>query len=377
MKHIDEIIVDYLAGGELSREEFQYLEAWQEQNKDSHLFLSRLGEMNRNRPIFDKHLGDPQEAFRQMMQKLPTRRTRRLRGYSIAAGIALLLSLSFLWVYYPGRKAVVAEHVFPGQSYAELRLADGQRVSLQAEEERTIASDSLAEIKNTRNTLVYTVKNEPEVIEYNTLTIPPGAEYTLQLADGTKVSLNSGSELRFPVAFTGNERKVYLKGEAFFDVSPDPLKQFIVEAGGLTTFVLGTSFNIKSYPHQPQVMVTLTEGILQVNAPDNHYEIYPGTQVLYNKETVTSTRRAVDVEMYTSWKDGYYLFDDMRLEEIMSTLALWYNFSISYQDPPVKNIPFSGYLKRYGDIKELLKSFETTNEVEFRIDGNNIIIRKK
>jgi ferric-dicitrate binding protein FerR (iron transport regulator) len=141
--------------------------------------------------------------------------------------------------------------------------------------------------------------------------------------------------------------------------------------------VLGTSFNVNAYPDRETVMTTLVEGRVRVECGDREYEIHPGTQVIYHRETGEATAREVDVEMYTSWKDGYYIFEGMPLEELMNTFARWYNLRVAYASESVKTIAFSGNLRRYDDVVPLLKKLEYTRDVEFIIEGNLVTIKKK
>ena len=195
------------------------------------------------------------------------------------------------------------------------------------------------------------------------------------MRDVTKVFLNSGSELRYPVAFNNNSREVFLQGEAYFEVQKDSTKEFIVHTDQMKIRVLGTSFNVKAYPEQDMIATTLTEGKIQISCDSQLYNIIPGMQLTYHKRNRETNIQEVDTELYTSWKNGYYKFEEMPLEEIMSTLSRWYNLEIFYQSPAKKMIIFTGQLKRYDDVTQLLRKFEETHEVEFLINGKCITVK--
>ena len=145
----------------------------------------------------------------------------------------------------------------------------------------------------------------------------------------------------------------------------------------MSIHVLGTSFNVKAYPTQEQTAATLEEGKIQVTCRGKSYDITPGSQITYNTTNRKTEIKEVDTELYTSWKSGYYKFEQMSLQEIMSTLALWYDLNIFYQNPETKDILFTGRLKRYENVENLLKKFEQTNEIEFIIKERSVTIKKK
>ena len=375
MKEIDEQLVNALGEEPLSPEERTEQGEREEYNRLNRLLVG----MKRGEPIFNTMEATPwldYALIREKINKQILRRRRRIRYSSMVAAIVLLIGVSAVFNYWQEEQPPTPP--LSGRTYAELKMDDGIIVKLHPDiHEKVILSNTTSEVKTKENTLVYTVLDKEEKLKYNTLTVPPGAEYNLLLADGTKVYLNSGSELRYPMAFPGEERKVFLKGEAFFEVTPDSTKLFLVETECLTATVLGTSFNIRSYDHQRTTAATLVGGLLKVTMPDKEYILQPGTQALFDKERAASSTREVNVVMYTSWKNGYYFFDNMTLEEIMETISPWYNLKVEYQDMEVKTIPFFGHVKRYDNIVDLLKKFESTNEIEFSIHGNKIAVRKK
>ncbi|MDR1274127.1 MAG: DUF4974 domain-containing protein, partial [Odoribacteraceae bacterium] len=212
----------------------------------------------------------------------------------------------------------------------------------------------------------------------DTLVVPPGGEYSLVLADGTRVHLNAATSLSFPSRFEGEGvREVCLHGEAYFEVAADPSRPFIVRAGGTTARVLGTAFNVNAYAARRVVVTTLVEGRLRVSGGGETREMRPGEQATYREEEGRLEVREVAAELYTSWKDGYYLFREATLEEIMTTLATWYDANVLYATDRVKATRFTGRLQRFEEIQYLLEKFEETGAIVVTINGNDITLDKK
>ena len=209
-------------------------------------------------------------------------------------------------------------------SKAYLKLNTGEVIELDKYQGVMIREDSIR-IANADYTLRYSYDSVvPLEVKYDTLMIPRGSEYSIVLTDGTKVFLNAGSEIYYPVAFSGDQREVGLKGEAYFEVAKDECRPFFVQAGDVRIRVLGTSFNVTSYPERERIETTLEQGRIQITNGKEQINVVPGKQVVYNKKNNRFEVKVVDTKLYTSWKDGYYKFDQMTLEEIMETLALWF-----------------------------------------------------
>lgn len=380
MREIDELLAAYLDGEELVGDELSQLKEWLS-NDENQQFYSHITAIQAQGDLLRKQK-HPQRDFIKIKTAIQKKRNRkRLWRYgAVAAGIAVLLTFS-LWFFVqtdhqPEDDPHYSNTIAPGQPKAILRLHHGEMVLLDAETEKIVLSDSLSEIRSNNNTLEYTTNGSAGRGEYNVLTVPRGAEYKLLLSDGTKVYLNSGSELRYPIAFADGEREVYLSGEGYFEVTADTMRPFIIEAGLTKVRVLGTSFNINAYPERSNTFVTLEKGLVEVLFGEDSMKVLPGMQVVNDKESGMSCRE-VKTELYTSWKDGYYYFRGQTLEEIMSTLAVWYDMNVVFEDENARSIIIGGRLKRYDDINYLLEKFEQTNEIEYEIKGNVLTIRKK
>lgn len=304
--------------------------------------------------------------------------------FTIVAVAASILALVYFQFFQPEKTMEqpqteqLAQSIVPGSNKAVLVLADGSEHDLSQKDNSVIDEDG-SEIRNTGNKLEYSSKNaQATEIKYNTLKIPRGGEYFLVLADGTKVWLNSETTLRFPVQFASDVRMVELTGEAFFEVTKNEKVPFIVSSNNQQVKVLGTQFNISSYPEDHSTVTTLVEGSVEVSLQGNPAEktmLKPNEQsYLLNSENVIQ-KRNVDVSQYVAWKEGRFVFQNQTLENIMKTLSKWYDVQVVFANENSRNLKFTGNLERYSDFSNILGKIERTNEVEFEIKDKLITIK--
>lgn len=268
----------------------------------------------------------------------------------------------------------VATEIIPGKAKAELVLPGGDKILLTDGTSRTVRNG----VSNTGDTLRYAGTEGGQsggAEEYHLLRVPRGGEYTLVLADGTTVYLNAESELRYPVKFSGERRKVYLQGEAYFDVARDERKPFTVEARGVEVLVLGTSFGVRAYGNEENVLTTLVQGRVDISVDGQRAELVPGQQADFNRKSDRLTVAEVDVELYVGWKDGRLVFDNQPLSVILNELGRWYSFDVVYTNEEAKRIPYSLNIKKHEDISHVLKFIERTGKVKFEINKNIIIVK--
>lgn len=213
--------------------------------------------------------------------------------------------------------------------------------------------------------------------EMNKFVIPRGGENTVILADGTKVHLNSASELSFPTQFTGMRREVTLRGEAYFDVVKDAEHPFVVNTRYGDITVLGTVFNVNAYDDNDACYTTLVRGKVRFTSyKKENVELLPGQQAVVWHDGALS-KRNVDVDEYTSWVDGQYNFHDTSLYDIMKTFGRWYNVEVRYSDPSIKGFTYTGTVKRYDDMNSFLDIFEMTGDLKFTIKGRTVYFYKR
>lgn len=310
-----------------------------------------------------------------------SRKTFRVRRLVAAVFVPLLFMAAVLyWINGSENSLRLVEGnstIYPGAPRAELIFAGGKKIILEDQKPKSIIDQQGRLIGiDTSNTLVYYGDVLMET-ERNILRIPLGGEYRLILADGTKVWLNSGSELIYPTRFTGKFRQVELKGEAFFEVTKDSLHPFELKTPFSKIHVLGTSFNVSGYPEDEHERTTLVEGKVEVIVANRVYQLLPGKQLEVNTGNYAVSIKEVDTEIYSSWKDGIFRFSDMSLEELVVKLQRWYNAEFFFIQDECRQVHFTGAIRKYADFREFMSLIETTTDLRFIIKGNTVVIQKK
>lgn len=306
----------------------------------------------------------------------------RVWWYAAAAVIVLAAGLSF---YMSNFYSAVEEKrvlIQPGTQQAQLTLPDGSIIDVDKKEVNVVVDG--VQVKYKKGVLSYqptvTTQHEEESTEEkpvksNELVIPRGGENTVILADGTTVHLNAGSKLTYPVRFAGKRRVVALEGEAYFDVVKDETRPFIVQTHLGEVTVLGTAFNINAYI-DASVYTTLVHGKVQFSSSSiGTIILSPGEQAVVSANG--SEKRMVDLDEYVGWVDGRYVFNNRPLGEIMQTFERWYDIQVYYETPHLRDITYSGSLKRYGTINSFLDALELTGDLTYKISGRNILIYDK
>ena len=305
------------------------------------------------------------------------RRKRYITWGRYAAVIVLPLAIGAFWLMNresPRRQVPVeVVAITPGVVKARLELADGRKVELDHGTQLRIKEIGGTEIETSEKMIKYTGKDSVTAGErFNTLIVPRGAEYALELADGSRVWLNSESTLKYPVNFTGNTRKVEMTGEGYFEVAKNAEKPFIVTVNGVDVRVLGTSFNISAY--REEVVTTLVEGKVQLKRGADSVVLFPDQQGVWTREKENFEIKRVDARNYTLWKDGVFFFENVDLETILEDMARWYNVNIFYVNPGLKSMQFSVEIKRYENIDGILRRIEQTKRVKFDVKDRTISV---
>lgn len=207
---------------------------------------------------------------------------------------------------------------------------------------------------------------------------PLGLRSSVTLSDGTKVTLNAGTILKFPSAFIGRQRQVEVEGEAYFEVMHNKDFPFVVKAGDINVKVLGTVFNVKAYGEEEEIEVTLVEGKVSVKHTDrSELAVSPGEQVLYNKQGQSFSKQKVNPFNRVSWKDGKYNFEKNTLEEIVRQLERSFNVHINIATAELKNVVFSGDFVRGENLEQILRVISVDKRIGYQIQNDNILIFSK
>ncbi len=264
--------------------------------------------------------------------------------------------------------------ITPGKNQAVLTLADGRRVLLDSATIGNIANQGGVNVLKENGSLAYLTEGITDVSSViNKISTPRGGQYKVVLADGSKVWLNAESELTFPSAFIGNDRRVELKGEGYFEVAHNVQKPFYVKVNGMEVKVLGTEFNINSYPDESGIKTTLVNGSVRIHAGDQTTVITPGQQAILKKGSEDILVKDVDVESQVSWKNGKFIFQDIDIYSVMRQLTRWYNIDVVYGQG-LPNEQFVGVISRNVSISEVLSMLESTEAVSFRIQGRRVYV---
>lgn len=217
----------------------------------------------------------------------------------------------------------------------------------------------------------------PEAPKFNLLATPRGGEFEITLVDGTKVWLNAESQLSYPETFRADERRVVLKGEAYFQVARNEEKPFYVETDGQIVRVYGTEFNVRSYEEDAAVYTTLVSGSVALQPEGgSNAELFltPGHQAVFDKGDASTFVRAVDTETVTGWRKGMFVFEEQNLGQIMATLGRWYNFEYEFTDNVLTETVFKGSVPRYGDFNEVLEILEKSGGLKFRVRERTVTV---
>ncbi len=271
---------------------------------------------------------------------------------------------------------VNADAIQVGSDKAVLTLGDGSTVTL--EKGKTFENNN---IKSTGEQLVYNAANvNKEEVKPNYLTVPRGGQHAITLSDGTKVWLNSESQLKYPEVFIeGETRKVELVyGEAYFDVTPSTAfsgSKFVVHNQNQDIEVLGTEFNIKAYKDETNIYTTLVEGQVLVSQEGEKQKLLPNQQSILDINTSLVTVATVDVYNEVSWKDGVFIFNGKSLKEIMKVLSRWYDMEVVFINKDIEKEEFVGILRKNRDINNVLTSIKGFGTIKnYTISGKNVIL---
>ena len=303
----------------------------------------------------------------------------------VAAACLILFAVTRFIPHEPSPEKTILDlaQVKSGSPKATLIFDNGKKIQLNADDtfeikiKNTIVKDSENTGRKYELSDSLSTRATNETVEYNTLVVSRGGEYILTLSDGTKVWLNSETELKYPVRFTGNTREVSVKGEAYFEVKRDTLRSFVVHTPYSNTKVLGTSFNVSAYEDETTTAITLVSGKVEVYNQHEKCILKPGWQAVTENKSGTLKTREVDVTGYVSWKDGMFEFNDMPLEQLVSQLSRWYDVDFFFANSDIRDFKFTGAIKRSNTLLFMLEFIEKTSNVYFKVNGNVIQIYEK
>jgi ferric-dicitrate binding protein FerR (iron transport regulator) len=403
--HLSELLMKHLQGS-LSGPEQERLNEWIAQSERNNRLFASIDDEERLRQLvllYERDQAEDNETIilskiRQgisdSMPVAPVRRMQVLRRWGTVAAITLVVAGVGGYFLLNSKKnaapVVTTEtpaDIPPARDGAILTLADGSQVVLDSLGNGVIANQNGTQVVLKNGELTYNKPGGSATAVYNNLTTPRGRQFQLILPDGSKAWLNAASSLRYPTVFAGNERRVEVTGEVYFEVAHNKAKPFIIniparngKAGTGQLQVLGTRFNVNAYANEAAIRTTLVEGSLKVTAgttaADGHSVVLkPGQQAQISNATANAPVKLLtnpDVDKAVAWKSGLFNFEDASLEEVMRQLERWYDIEVVYEKG-IPDIKFGGKMSNDVSLSGLLRSLQDM-EVHFRVEGRKLIV---
>ena len=298
------------------------------------------------------------EAFEQ--RHLP----RRRHSMAIWWGVAAAAAAAFIGFVFMQKspEATVDEPLMVYEADAQLApititKKSGKKVTLQTTEQKLEYTPTIEEM---------------EIEDVLTVDVPKGGSYTVNLPDGSRVYLYADSRLVFPTRFTGGERTVQLEGEAYFKVAKDSDHPFIVNTPTMQTMVLGTEFNVRAYGNDGD-QVTLISGSVMVNKDQYHAKLSPGEQAAIKSNGALSIAQ-VDTEQYTAWRDGYFYFDNVQLQDIMRAVGRNFNMSVEFRDTSLLDYKIHFVADRTSGIESVISTLNRMKKIHVQQEGSKLVV---
>ena len=360
----------------LTEEEKHELDEWILASDENMILFEKMTD--------EKNVAQAAEWFRKMnvekglaetKSKISVRKPQRFWQYAVAASVIVAIAAGIYFFQnltsQKNTSAVIVQKqdIMPGLNKATLTLGDGKIIELGKSGDDTTINGRVKVLRKDGQIIYEPTVADNEIV-YNTLTVPRKGQYKLVLPDGSKVWLNSESSIKYPVSFPDKERKVFITGEAFFEVAKDKTKPFRVVAGEVAVEALGTQFNVNAYTNEPFLSATLIEGSIRVSKGSEVKILKPSQQA----QLTNAEFRIVDTDNddATAWKNNQFKFTNTSIDEIMKQAARWYDADIVYKDNVILHL--NATIGRDVPVSKLLNILEATNQVHFKIEGKKIIV---
>lgn len=397
---VNEIVRLLLAeqDGDISASEQAVLDAWKAAIKENQAFYDRCQDevkVSQSLTTMSKYNADDgwrQFSAREGIQQVRVIPVRRRSWYWLMAAATLVVLTTALVTWLGRRENTVAqpvafvnkgENIIPGVNKATLTLSDGRTIVLEDQQNGIMTQDQGVALRKKGDIVEYEHENKSggdkergEAVAYNTARTARGSFIAITLPDNSKVWLNADASLRFPVRFSGDERRVELTGEAYFEVAKQPEKPFIVVASGAEVRVLGTHFNVRSYGEEETVKATLLEGKVEIGTPGNGSKtvLKPGQQATIVENSAGLKVQSVEVDPVIAWKNGLFDFQSTPLVDILKEVKRWYPDIESIEMPKLIDERFSATVSRSMPLSKLLEILEATNRVHFEVKSKVIYV---
>lgn len=378
----DELILKVL-DGIATPDEIQTLARWMETDPSNEVYFNQL---KKAWNLTSGPISSEERVEQELLGYMAYIRSRR-RRYSIrrafkyAAIMIIPLMMGIYWLQRGNvepqtQVTVYKPEITPGEYKATLITAGGKMIALLPSQEEDIRVQEDLVVKNGQAGIVYhDTKKDVFTLQYNTLKTPRGGEYTVVLSDGTRVYLNAASELKYPIQFDSKKREVHLSGEAYFEVAKDTNRPFYVVTDAVRVKVYGTEFNVNTCG-VGGTQTTLVSGKVGIQGKGSEREYIMKSSQLAEFESNGKFKgiRQVNVAAYTAWKEGYFVFEDEGLEDILNRLSRWYDVDVFYGNEKVKEYHFTGHMEKYENIETILNAISKMVGVHFTIKNKTIVV---
>lgn len=373
---------------ELTPEEQIELEKWLKEDERHVIYFERVREIwqaDESISLWESDLSRVMSRFDDYVE-----RERRERHYKIMRNVYRYAACLLILIVIGGGilffnqidesevlEAKVTREILPGGNKAVILLADGEKVDVEWLADSVRYKVEGVEVEKEGGKIRYSGKRN-DSLSYNTIIIPRGGEYQVELNDGTRVWLNSETQLRIPMTFVGKERRVYLLGEAYFVVTKSSEQPFVVETELGEIKVYGTEFNVKFYEDEKELKATLVNGSIGFSSEVvNEIKMEPGYQLTLLEGDETPRLKEVKVYNEIAWKNRQFCFEGEKLENVMTMLKRWYDIEINFVDSELKEFKISGNLNRYNSIETILRFFEEGFNIKFLVERDTINVMRK
>ncbi|MFD2743954.1 MULTISPECIES: FecR family protein [Sphingobacterium] len=368
----------------LTVDEQQELTNWLSIPQNASLYQQIKNNLSENEALDRLKAYDTETELARMLASLtpqqPKKSTYAIWLKFVAVSAACIAIAYVLITPLQQSKDEVSTTITAGTDRALLTLEDGTTVDLSTLEARlNDPSAAMRVYEDAQGRPVYEYTGSEENAQgWHTISTPKGGQYTVKLPDGSTIWLNAESKLRYPLNFLAN-RKVFLEGEGYFDIRKMPndkgdLARFTVELPGHQVNVLGTQFNINAYKENTHAQTTLIEGKVHISVENETRELRPGQQAMVSATQPNSIEiRKVDTRSFADWKEGYFFFDALSIEEVMQKIAKWYDIQVVYSGA-IPNDKFGGEISRFENLNEILDLLELTEKVHFKVEGRRVTV---
>lgn len=386
MENKDNKLIEKFLSGKLDEQDAETLKKWMQYPDNAHFLKEETQLYYRLNALLQSI--DTEKAYKRntvLLHKKPTRKFPFAPMFKYAAVAILVIALGSTYLLRNtifknqtenNKPLIVNNQIEPGSDKATLTLEDGTEVTLV----KGTSVQTQNAISNGEEIVYNTINSNSSELVYNYLSVPRGGQFFLKLSDGTKIWINSESQLKYPVSFTdGQSRQVELVyGEAYFEVSHSTEHKgsdFKVLHDAQEIQVLGTQFNIKAYKDETNIMTTLVTGKVAVKCFNQSKTLMPNEQSVVNLSNKTIKIDYVDTYREIAWKDGVFSFRDKPLKDIMLVLSRWYDMNIEFKDSDIESVTFNGVLNKNQDIIDILNMVRTITQVNYEIQGKKVILK--